>query len=205
MWLKNTISVVVHILSVIWLFFLSAFVSYSILNDNISLYTTEQIYVPYKEVVDLKKIVININEGELYNSSGSETTSNTIDISADEYYMFSDDKRKFLISDTDDSYNYGFVTRRKIDGITYLFSHNSYKYTENSGYHIYNNWKEGDIITFDNKDQYIIRRTEMFDFTKNDYSEKVNISKNVKIIYFTCTPYGDDIRKAYYLEKVEKT
>lgn len=178
-----------------------AYFSFTLLNENLTLYSTEQAYVPYKQILPTDKITINIQRDELYKDSENNQIDKLV-VDKSDYYMLSDGTKQFLISDTKDSYNYGFITRKKSGDITYLFSHNSYKYTENSGYHIYNNWKEGDIITFDNKDQYIIRGTKMYDFTKKGYEDD-KVSEGVKIIYFTCTPYGEDIRKAYYLEKIK--
>lgn len=194
------VSTFIDIFTFFGILILSSYLTYGLLNDKVALFTYEQMYVPIeiKNIPD--KISINIEQKELKDWV-KETTK--IELSWNDYYSLSDGVKKFLISDSEDSFNYGFITRKKWENITYLFSHNSYKYTENSGYHIYNNWKEWDIITFDNKDQYIIRSSKMYDFNQDDYMNE-KTSRNTKIIYFTCTPYWDNIRKAFFLERIDK-
>lgn len=177
------------------LFVISWLFSFTVLNNYITLYNVEKMYIPYENIIDNSTLNISISTLD----QNKETISGEVQVNKNDYYTLSDGKKSFLISDTKNSYNYGFITREKVGNISYLFSHNSYKYTENSGYYIYNNWKEWDIITFNNKDKYIIKSTKLYDFNKTDYSkEKTDI--NIRIIYFTCTPYWDNIRKAYFLE-----
>lgn len=196
--MSRSIATIIDIFLFLWILFLSSYITYGLLNDKVSLFTYEQMYVPVEVNRIPNNIEINIEQKELKDW----VSEKKITLSNNDYYSLSDGVKKFLISDTEDSFNYWFITRKKWNNITYLFSHNSYKYTENSWYYIYNNWKEGDIITFDNKDQYIIRSTKMYDFnTENYWDEKTKIE--TKIIYFTCTPYGDNIRKAYFLERVK--
>lgn len=191
----------IDILVLLWIVFLSSYATFSILHDKVSLFSYEQMYVPIERYRIPEVINIDITEKELRWKEPVEQKGHDIVLTPGDYYSIADDEKKFLISDTEDAFNYGFISRKRANGITYLFSHNSYKYTENSGYHIYNKWKEWDIITFNDTDRYIIKETKMYDFNKGDYKNE-SVSGKIKIIYFTCTPFWDNIRKAYYLEKL---
>lgn len=186
------------------IFISTTLLSYFLLKDNVTIANINHAYVVYEDNSKYDNLNVNINImwWKLISSNNTWTINNTIQINKNDFYTISDNNKTFIISDTDGSYNYWFVTRKKIGDVAYLYSHNSYKYTENSGYYIYNNWKDWTIITLDNWDKYIVSKTEIFDFNKNLIPKNMDMS--IKLVYFTCTPFGDNIRKAYFFKKVNK-
>lgn len=124
------------------------------------------------------------------------------DIKEDFYSMEFKDKQ-YLLSDSSKSYEYGFITKEIKDNVLYLYSHNSYDFSENSWYYLFNNLKLNDILTFNNDEnnQYKIIDMDEINFTKNK-DKNIKLKQWADIIYFTCTPVWDDVRKVYQLKKI---
>jgi len=196
---------------------ISAFLTYSILNRIEFLppikiierenYWKLNIYIGEKELkekikeLDLDNIIKeNKNKEIIENKKEQKITNNNY---LENYYKMSFNWKDFLLSNDKNSYNYWFITKNVKNNILYLYSHNSYKQTENSGYYLYNNLKLNDEIIFNDQDNYKIIKTELIDIDKNEQNN-IKIPENSNIIYFTCTPYGDNIRKVYYFKKIKK-
>lgn len=175
----------------------SCLLTYFILTDYVSIANMNHSYVIPEYIESSQQIgdiTLNINDTSTWGSVAE------IKISKDDFYSITDGIRTFMVSDTDESYNYWFVTRKKIWDVAYLYSHNSYKYTENSWYYIYNNWKEWTKIKLNNGDEYEVYTTSIFDFNKWEYPKIMDM--NTKIVYFTCTPFWDNVRKAFFLKRI---
>lgn len=196
---KKIFSLIYEYWILILIFILSTIVTFLLFNSNIQLYSMEPTYIipEIKSDFNDKDIYLTINTNEIDNVN--EKSINNVKLTKNDYYKISDWIKTYIISDTQWSYNYWFITRKKVWDVTYLYSHNSYKYTENSWYYIYNNWKVWTKLLLD-EDEYEIVWEELFDFNKWEYKEKMN--KNISIVYFTCTPYWDNIRKVFFIKKV---
>lgn len=192
---KNII-LLLNIISFLLIILSSSYLTYFLLDKYLTLYNKNLIIV--KEYVNIEN-KIKVNEIEALED-------NSIDIIKDHnninYNKMKFNDVEFLLSSNEDAYNYWFITKNLSDNKLYLYSHNSYRYTENSGKYFYNNAKYNDIIEFDDGNFYKISKTEMIDVNK-DNNKKLTFPKNSDVVYFTCTPYWDNTRKLYFLEKIK--
>jgi len=196
---------------------LSSIATYSILSNYVNL-VNNQLMIVEKEILIDKNFIIN--ENDIKNILDEYKINNNInidllinDINKDDYnednnfshmdiYKMEYKNKEFLISNNPKSYEYGFIAKDIKDNIMYLYSHNNYKFTENSGYFLYNNLKEGSIITFNDKYKYKVISTHEINYDNKEENKDIKIKKWVDIIYFTCTPSWDNIRKIYQLKKI---
>lgn len=180
------------------IFILTSTITFLLLNSNIQLYSLEPLYIipEVKNDFNEKEINLTININDIVSG---QKKGWFVKLKKSDYYKISDWIKTYIISDTQWSYNYWFITRKKVWDVSYLYSHNSYKYTENSGYYIYNNWKVWTRVFLD-EDEFEIVSEELFDFNKGIYKEKMD--KDISIVYFTCTPFWDNIRKVFFLKKI---
>jgi len=192
------------------LFLISSFLIYNILlkveiNSKIgiiekTIYDTPKIYIDWKELKWKKENNINIVNNDLIKINDIKINK---DNDLKDYYKMSVYDKNFFLSNDKNAYNYWFIAKQIKNNILYLYSHNSYKQTENSGYYLYNHLKLNDIILFNDDIRYRIVKTKLVDLDKNE-DTKISINnKNINIIYFTCTPYWNNLRKVFFLQKVE--
>jgi len=195
------------------LFIISSFLIYNILlkieiNSKIGI-IEKTIYDTPKIYIDWKELQLNIENSNIVNSKRKEIKEmNSIEvpknINLKDFYKMTSKDKSFFLSNNENAYKYWFIAKQIKNNILYLYSHNSYKQTENSGYYLYNNLKLNDIIIFNDDIKYKIVRTKLVDLDKNE-DKKISIkNKDVNIIYFTCTPYWNNLRKVFFLQKIKK-
>ena len=185
---------------------ISSFITYHFLTKFIQ-FNNNWLIIIEKEIMIKPEIIVenidNENNLEIIKDINNKiSTENEYKVNKDDFYKMSYKDKDFLLSNDSDSYKYWFISKQIKDNIMYLYSHNSYKYTENSGYYLYNNLKYWDIIKFNDNEEYKVVKSNIIDFEQ----ENVDIIKpleNVDIVYFTCTPHWENIRKIYQLQKID--
>jgi len=196
---------------IILIIMVSAFITYNILIKSILLVENNLIIIE-KEVMYSPTIYIwweKYIEDEINISIINEKKDKIEDLSSieetfvkEDFYKMNYKDLSYLLSNDKDSYTYWFISKQIKDNILYLYSHNSYKFTENSGYFLYNNLKLYDEITFNDwQFKYRIIKSDLIDLDKEEI-ETIKLQNNVDIVYFTCTPHWWNIRKVYQLEKI---
>lgn len=163
--------------------------------DIISNLTEEEkeIYNKYKKINEaIEKITLNKQDIE------KKENKNILNkwINKKNYYILWFRDKEYLISWTKKSYNYWFITKEMKDNILYIYSHNSYKFSENSWYYIYRNVEIGDEITFNKTEKYEV--INIIDFNLLEKDKNLSLKKETEIVYFTCDK--DDINKRRILE-----
>lgn len=202
---KNNIHIKIYNFIIYFFIYVLSFYTTFLIFDNYLKITPESVTVIESNLnnnsLDLNKIEINYEDVWVNN-----TTTDIIEYKAEEnvfdfqnYYLMWFKDKNFILSNKEKSYNIWFITKEIKDNILYLYSHNSYKYSENSWRYLYLNLKQNDEIVFNNKYKYNVVKTDIFDFDKNP-NPNITLNKDVNVIYFTCTPLWENVRKVYYLK-----
>lgn len=192
------------------IFLSSIFVTYNLLlkipilsHINIvekNIYTKPKIYIWEK---DFNEYINSLNIIKDKSIPIKKTLPKTKNYNIDDFYKLTVNNKDFLLSDDPKSFEYWFISKQITNNILFLYSHNSYKYTENSWYYLYNHLKLNDTLLFNDSIKYTIKKTLLIDINKWE-DKNIKIGKNINIIYFTCTPYWDNIRKVFLLSKKEE-
>lgn len=200
----------IEIVILLFIFLFSSYLSYSLLQNNISFISSQFIIIEKPILYNFetyinkdwseKKADINIDT-DIINDNKIIEKDNWIHNILEDYYSLSFKNKTFLLSNDEKSYEYWFITKEIKNNVLYLYSHNSYKYTENSWYFLYNELEKNSIIEFNNIAKYKIISIDEVNFD-NETINEIKLKEWVNIVYFTCTPLGWDIRKVYQLKKV---
>lgn len=183
------------------IFFISWILSYNLCLKFLPLLEINAIIIE-KEIISKPQIYINENPHNNENDELLVSNNKINNINKLDFYKLNFNNSSFLLSNDKKSYNYWFITKEIKNNILYLYSHNSYKYSENSWYYLYKNIKLNDIISFNEWDiKYKVIKTDIINFDEKEV-DSIKIKNNVDIIYFTCTPLWWNIRKVYQLEKI---
>lgn len=159
--------------------------------SNPNIYINNEFIWTKEDIETMEVVIENIKANNIDNNENNDKW---------DFYKLEFNDKSFLLSDDNKSYTYWFISKKIKNNVLYLYSHNSYKYTENSWYFLYNNLKLWDIIKFNDLIEYKVIYTELINFD-DEKDKKINIKNNADIIYFTCTPKWWNIRKIYHLER----
>lgn len=214
------INKIINYLVLVLIFISSSFLTFQILNKFINVnysnyiilekefYSNPNIYIDWKELsnyLNENDLEEKWNNKDILKKSENkilEIKDNSI-YKIENFYKISFKDNEYLLSDDKDSYKYWFISKQVKNKILYLYSHNSYKQTENSGYFFYNNLKLNDVVIFNDNNKYKVVKTDIIEFSEE--TEKSIIKEEwTSVIYFTCTPYGWNIRKVYQFIAIDE-